>query len=698
MAILAVPDLSQHPALRHPQPVTRDTAKAQRMLGLLAESAEAKLFREKSITTRWLERPLYAHLDVSDVESEKESDDDSTPEAPKTHTRQDNHLTKEYNISPVVPQKQWTKPERPSPASFDSVEAVQKLVEPRVSKLEKSFDIKRVESTDWMPPSYNREEIQSIASYSSSPEWAALSNTLKQHARQQRPVSLRLDSANLLAKPTLSSTPSFSSFGKDEPDLRLMHPQTWGAPPAHPAQTKQPKQPQHSEPYDSGRESFESIEKPWLEGRPRPMSFASYHSRNRSKTKIASSRSSRLNTYPNFSRKMSGENPDNLVDQHYDRDTTYGVQETHWGEGAVVASPVPVSAPPFERKNTFERIGGRMLSDEEKELEKEKAAKAEKGNKAKNRWSTIPNLLKFAKPAKRASNANELDRAAVIEGFRCVSQNVPEVNNQASIITHRYSSYNEPIHSEAEPTPLPDPQSQLKPLDFLPTPQHSPLAMSFDKSPRNSTVLPPPFAPWAGTADPNATPPSPPASISNPLNNPQRRKSSNPLLSPGHGYPSPLSPSSPREMFESRPTSLHSHRSSTFSSHMATSSTSRTSASSAAPSCLSFISPTVMTAPQPPFASSSTSTPRRGTPMLERTCLLCKASKPMDDFNTRRITANCWHETSTCMACMQAWVENSMDRRERCVCPECSENMSYEDVGAFAVDALGGRADGRHWV
>jgi hypothetical protein len=611
-------------------------------------------------------------------------------------SNRDSHVAKEYDISPEVPQKQWTQPKRPSPASFDSVEAVQKLAEPKVSKLEKSFDIKRVESTDWMPPSYNSEEIQSIASYSSSPEWAALSNTLKQNARQQRPVSLQLDNPRLLAKPTLPSIPSFSSFGKDEPDLRLINPQTWAAPPVHPTQSKQP---QRSESYDSGRESFESIEKPWLQGRPRPMSFATYHSRNRSKTKIASSRSSRLNTYPNFSRKMSGESPDVLVDQQYNQDATYGAQETHWGEGAVVASPVPLSAPQFQRKNTFERIGGRMLSDEEKEMEKEKAAKAEKGNKAKNRWSTIPNLLKFAKPAKRrASNANELDRVAVIEDFRRVSQNAPEINNQAPMISHRYSSYNESVRSEAEPTPSPRPQSQLKPLDLLPTPQHSPLAMTFDKSPRNSTVLPPPFAPWAGTADPTGAPPSPPASISNPLNNPQRRKSSNPLLSPGHGYPSPLSPGSPRETFESRPTSLHSHRSSTFSSLMATSLTSPTSASSAAPSRLSFISPTTMTSPQPPFASSSTSTPRRGTPLLERTCLLCKASKPMDDFNTRRITANCWHETSTCMACMQAWVENSMDRRERCVCPECSESMSYEDVGAFAVDALGGRADGRHWL
>lgn len=610
-------------------------------------------------------------------------------------TNRDSHVTKEYDISPEVPQKQWTKPERPSPASFDSVEAVQRLAEPKVSKLEKSFDIKRVESTDWMPPSYNPEEIQSIASYSSSPEWAALSNTLKQNARQHRPVSLRLDSPNL-AKPTLPLGSSFSSFSKDEPDLRLRHPQTQGAPPAHPTQ---PAQPQRSESYDSGRESFEVIEKPWLEGRPRPMSFASSHARNRSKTKIASSRSSRLNSYPNFSRKMSGENPDILVDQHYDQDTTHGAQETHWGEGAIVASPVPHSAPLFERKNTFERIGGRMLSDEEKWAEKEKAAKAEKGIKTKNRWSTIPNILKFAKPAKRrTSNANELDRAAVIEDFRRVSQNAPEINNQPSIITHRYSSYNAPIQSEAEPTPSPRPQSQLKPLDLLPTPQHSPLAMTFDRSPRNSTVLPPPFAPWAGAGDPNATPPSPPASVSNPLNNPQRRKSSNPLLSPGYSYPSPLSPGSPRETMESRPTSLHSHRSSTFSSYMATSLTSPTSASSTAPSRLSFISPTTMTPPQPHFASSSTSTPRRGTPMLERTCLLCKSSKPVDDFNTRRITANCWHETSTCMTCMQAWVENSMDRRERCVCPECSESMSYEDVGAFTVDALGGRADGRHWI
>lgn len=90
MATLAAPDLSKHPALRLPRPVTRDTAKAQRMLGLLAEPEDSGLFREKSITTRWLERPLYAHLDVSDVESAKESDDDSprTLDAPKTHIRQ----------------------------------------------------------------------------------------------------------------------------------------------------------------------------------------------------------------------------------------------------------------------------------------------------------------------------------------------------------------------------------------------------------------------------------------------------------------------------------------------------------------------------------------------------------------------------------------------------------------------------------
>jgi hypothetical protein len=131
---------------------------------------------------------------------------------------------------------------------------------------------------------------------------------------------------------------------------------------------------------------------------------------------------------------------------------------------------------------------------------------------------------------------------------------------------------------------------------------------------------------------------------------------------------------------------------------MATSMTSPTSASSAAASRLSFISPSAMTPPQPAFASSSASTPRRGTPMLERTCLLCRSSKPLDDFGTRRITGNCWHETSTCLSCMQVWVENSMDRRERCVCPECGENMGYEDVGAFAVDALGGRAEGRHWI
>ncbi|KAH6638078.1 hypothetical protein C7974DRAFT_390828 [Boeremia exigua] len=590
----------------------------------------------------------------------------------------DSHVTKEYDISPEVPQKRWNKPDRPSPASFDSVEAVQKLAEPKVSKLEKSFDIKRTETIDWMPPSYNHEEIQSIASYSSSPEWAALSNTLKQNARQQRPVSLRLDNPNLLAKPTLTSAPIFPSIDKSEPDLRLIHPHTWVAP-AHAAQTI--TQPQRSESYDSGRESFESMEKPWLDGRPRPLSFATYHARNRSKTKIASSRSSRLNSYPNFSRKMSGENPGIVVDEHIEQDTKIVSQETRHEPDTYAESSVPFSAPPFARKNTFERIGGRMLSEEEKEVEKEKAAKAARTNKAKHRWSTIPNILKFSKPVKRrASNANELDRAAVVEDFVRVSQNAPQLTNQTPIITHRYSSYNE-SHRDVESTPSPHPQSQLKPLDLLPTPQHSPLAMTFDKSTGSSAVLPPPFAPWASTADSNAAPPSPPASVSNPLNNPQRRKSSNPLLSPGHGYSSPLSPGSPRETFESRPTSLHSHRSSTFSSHMASSLTSPTSGSSAAHSRLSFISPTNMS---PPSAC--------------RACLLCKTSRPVDDFSTRRITANCWHETSTCTSCMQAWVENSIDRRERCVCPECSEHMGYEDIGAFAVDALGGRADGRHWI
>lgn len=79
-----------HPALRHPRPVTRDTAKAQRMLGLIADSEEVRLQREKSFTTRWLERPFYAHLDVSDVESGKESDDDDSSralDARKPHRR-----------------------------------------------------------------------------------------------------------------------------------------------------------------------------------------------------------------------------------------------------------------------------------------------------------------------------------------------------------------------------------------------------------------------------------------------------------------------------------------------------------------------------------------------------------------------------------------------------------------------------------
>jgi hypothetical protein len=77
------PQSDIHPLLRHPRPITRDSAKAQRMLGLIAASEETALQRQKSVTTRWLERPTYAQLDVSDVESEQ-SDDEQTAE---THRR-----------------------------------------------------------------------------------------------------------------------------------------------------------------------------------------------------------------------------------------------------------------------------------------------------------------------------------------------------------------------------------------------------------------------------------------------------------------------------------------------------------------------------------------------------------------------------------------------------------------------------------
>lgn len=83
---------------------------------------------------------------------------------------------------------------------------------------------------------------------------------------------------------------------------------------------------------------------------------------------------------------------------------------------------------------------------------------------------------------------------------------------------------------------------------------------------------------------------------------------------------------------------------------------------------------------------------------MERTCILCKAAKDRSEFSERRITGNCWHETSTCLTCLQAWVEQQLDSRARCACPECGEAMAYGDVSAFATDALGHRADGRHWV
>jgi hypothetical protein len=532
--------------------------------------------------------------------------------------------------------KDWKSSDRR--ASFDSIEAVQSLAAPEVPDYEKSFDPPQAHATESTRRSYSRS---SSSLYSQSTEW---SNpiTIKPIAHEQRHMSLQIDE-------TLISDGKFLSFDESEPDLRLVHRQTW-APSTHKPETTtqhsridslQPQSPESS----SRRGSFESISKPWLEGRPRPTSFATYHTRDRSKGRIASSRGQKLNSLPNFSRPISRLATDTIGGARL------GVDNTQQRYADVeVASPLPMS--PARLSPKVLELSNDMVHEERPQP---RTSLSVEGNsfheerkperKMKNRWSTIPNMLKFNK--RRSSiTFQEHEKQANLDELRSMNPAVYNSTNSTQPIGDMA-----PYATEAA-------SRRSSAVNLLPTPQHSPLGISFDKS------LRPPFAPWAGV------PPSPPPS----LNNANRRKSS-------LGLSPTTAASQLRTPTEMRPTSLHSRKSSTLSSSMASPTSNLTH------SRLSVVVP-----PSPRTSS------RRSTPLLERTCILCKASKEHSEFSERRITSNCWHETSTCLTCLQAWVEQHLDERTRCACPECGEAMAYGDVSAFATDALGHRADGRHWV
>ncbi|KAF2035853.1 hypothetical protein EK21DRAFT_53127 [Setomelanomma holmii] len=578
-----------HPLLRHPRPIKRDTAKAQRMLGLIADSEENStgLHRERSKTTKWLERPLYAHLDVSDMESDREEAKEQNVEV----------AAKPDDGKNVDLLERWNKPVRPT--SFSSEDAAQIQVEPK-TKLDTSFNKRRPEPLASLRP------ISYHSQHHLSPEWTVSPATMTPTTQRQRPTSMLPTSPNV-QRNSFSSTSSSSSFPQ------VVHPQTWPAPGLQRQPNCRTERPVSYQPPSttSEHDNYLSMSSPETDRRPRPTSFATFQQRDRRHSKIASSRGLRNNSYPNYSRPISGIAPKAVPGESIEHDAIYNRFDDNEVGPPSPSLPIRAAFDAFEISNS----------------------KGKDEKKPKHRWSTIPHTLKKL-AVRRISGATQEQKLEMdVKNLRRMNLTEQNLASYESEVGHV------PISSHSTPG-----------LKTLPTPTYSPMDI---KHPVLDASLPPPFAPWADA------PPSPALSQ-------EKHRGSESSLSPTRKRAQ--SRLSIENVVQSRPESMHSRNS-----------------SFGFPSPVRHIPPPSMAAN---FPTSPRSGSRRGTPSLERTCIICKTTKEPTAFVSRRIAANCWHEPATCFQCLQAHIEKCVTTVgwERCTCPECGELMTYDDMGALADD------------
>jgi hypothetical protein len=424
-----------HPLLRHPRPITRDSAKAQRMLGLIAETEErlTGLHREKSKTTKWLERPLYAHLDVSDMESEKGEDHEDKIIEGANENHDDE---KDAKLS-----EQWVQPNRST--SLSSEDAVQTAIEPK-AKLDSFFNKRRPEPLATLRPvSYNSQHL--------SPDWTASPATMSPNTQRQRPFSMQPTSPSIHWSSLASNTSS-------ESIPKFMHPQTWPEPSTQHGSDGPMRRPVSYQNLNSTsvHGDHASLGSPQLNARrPRPTSFATYQHRDRRNSKIASSRGLRNDSYPNFSRPISELVPTAIPGEHIESRAVHTRSED---------SQDGPPSPPSPMRSALEAfaLGNNEIKDEKK---------------SKNRWSTIPSALKKL-TMKRSSIAQEPEPETTVDGFR--QMNYTDEN----LACHDCGGSR--IPSVSNPSALG--------VKLLPTPTYSPLEL---QHPLFQGDLPPPFAPWA---------------------------------------------------------------------------------------------------------------------------------------------------------------------------------------------------------
>lgn len=578
-----------HPLLRHPRPITRDSAKAQRMLGLIADSEEklTGLHRERSKTTKWLERPMYAHLDVSDVESEREDDPKKATNATmsKDDVRRDEPVDFEKEADSLLPKINMGRPTISSSADV----TVHAAIEPKAN-VDSEFNKRRSQPLmSLRPVSYNSQQLL-------SPEWTASPTAMSPQAIRRRPISLQ-------PVPDVQRS-SFSSSASSDSIPRFVHPQTWPSPHAQHGRPVSYQAPS-SEAQHGSAASLGSPQR--NERRPRPTSFATFQHRDRRNSKIASSRGLRSDSYPNFSRPIQDAVPKAIPGEHMESDAIYNRFDDNEVEPPSPCSPV--------QAGVLDRDWGNAKSKDEK--------------KSKHRWSNIPQTLKkFA--ARRSSTAAQEPRPDMsTESLRQLHL------TEQNLTSHTRNSSN----------------TSTLDVHLLPTPTYSPLEF---KQNLLQDGLPAPFAPWADG------PPSPAMSSR------RERRGSDASLS---SMRKRLSQISIENFKYKRAESNHSRHSSY--------------GVPVSPRSQVLSTPMVAEVPASPRPLS-----QRGTPSLERTCIICKGSKAPSEFVNRRITGNCWHEPATCFPCLQSHVEKCVIAKgwEHCSCPECGEIMTYDDIGAFADD------------
>ncbi|KAE8864816.1 hypothetical protein PTNB73_05704 [Pyrenophora teres f. teres] len=445
-----------HPLLRHPRPIKRDPATAQRMLSMIADSDDVltSIHREKSVTTRWLERPMYGDPSVAGREEEKEEKEEIKEKPVVFKEEPPKESKKEESDFDLL--DKWTNPDRPT-SSFNPEETLKKLV-PNPSPNINASSMRRRPHPLTRPISYNAQHLL-------SPDWTASPSTMSPQTSSQRPASSCLDSLD-------KTRDGISSRGSCECEHPRVHPVAYTYPP-----TQQEIEARKERPASYQPDSFTSLDSPPLQPRPRPTSYATYQPRVRVRSggKIASSRGLRNNTYPNnLSKPVPSSAAKAIAGEDIENDTVH----QRFGDDEVgPPTPATSGAPTFSPPPAWPAASATPINTGRDVFEQfEEKSKPEK--KTKHRWSTIPQALKNFS-AKRRESAATQDQPK----FSMVVDDLRRMNLTAENLQH-YEAV-----SSRESTP-----KRMSTVDLIPTPTLTP--SEFPPT-HVDAPLPAPFAPWA---------------------------------------------------------------------------------------------------------------------------------------------------------------------------------------------------------